>query len=468
MIFVLIALFIAAPIMSFADLLYPHMEYHYNNVGEGAVRNYSLGTEGELAATIEYEVTLGDTIIGTGTNWMPSGDIVVQPGDELDIHYTIKFAKSYGDGPTGSDSIKDLLFVSMDEADNELGAYPARDSDFGAWFAEIDRQELGDDDDFTLDVQYTVPDSGPGAIRLPYVLFDYGSWRAPSINDAMRNTIIRNVWWYTESVEGNIPLYIPDTVELELNKEIVMLNGDGEEMVDDMETVEFEVTISENEPEVKLLEAKVLTFAGIYDITTDEGESLSMDFVESPDLRYIISETDIPEDFRFLRYEFEYQYGDATEYEQSSELVTDFDMRWMDGVVPDRLIITVVNVYEPVPETTVPETTVPETTIPETTIPETTVPETTVPETTVPETTVPPTEPTFNDEPLTVEETVPVEETPLAAPVVEAPEQIVEPIPPELIPLAPATLPKTGELPATLFYGIGGLISGVGVFMRRK
>jgi LPXTG-motif cell wall-anchored protein len=48
----------------------------------------------------------------------------------------------------------------------------------------------------------------------------------------------------------------------------------------------------------------------------------------------------------------------------------------------------------------------------------------------------------------------------LSAPITEA---IVEIDPPLAL-----ALPKTGEIPATLFYGIGGMLSTLGVFLRRK
>ena len=38
----------------------------------------------------------------------------------------------------------------------------------------------------------------------------------------------------------------------------------------------------------------------------------------------------------------------------------------------------------------------------------------------------------------------------------------------EEIPAAPAELPKTGGVPAVIFYGFGGLISAAGVMIRRK
>lgn len=46
-------------------------------------------------------------------------------------------------------------------------------------------------------------------------------------------------------------------------------------------------------------------------------------------------------------------------------------------------------------------------------------------------------------------------------------EEVVE-VDVEDIPLGPSTLPQTGQLPAELFYGIGGLITAAGAFMKRK
>lgn len=53
---------------------------------------------------------------------------------------------------------------------------------------------------------------------------------------------------------------------------------------------------------------------------------------------------------------------------------------------------------------------------------------------------------------------------PEALPTTEAPQEV----PAAIVPLAVVTLPKTGEIPATVFFGLGGLLGGIGVFMRRK
>jgi LPXTG-motif cell wall-anchored protein len=118
----------------------------------------------------------------------------------------------------------------------------------------------------------------------------------------------------------------------------------------------------------------------------------------------------------------------------------------------------------------------------------TTQPETTQPETTQPATTQPTTE--DDDEEPTEPQTIPTteaatetlvaEELPLGEASIfdfdsfqsnlttettEAVEEIV--IDDEETPLADA-LPQTGQLPVELFYGIGGLISAAGVFLKRK
>ncbi len=58
---------------------------------------------------------------------------------------------------------------------------------------------------------------------------------------------------------------------------------------------------------------------------------------------------------------------------------------------------------------------------------------------------------------------IPPEPVPLAAPVV-APVILPE----EIIPLGVPVLPKTGELPLELFYGLGGILTALGVFLKRK
>lgn len=133
---------------------------------------------------------------------------------------------------------------------------------------------------------------------------------------------------------------------------------------------------------------------------------------------------------------------------------------------------------EVVPATTVPEV-VPATTAPEV-VPTTTIPVETAPTTTAPEV-VALIERSFDDEPLNNVDVV-EEPTPAAAPeatdapVIEATEAAIVDIAVEAAPqgaIVPAlqkvvVLPKTGEIPATLFYGIGGLLGSIGVFMRRK
>lgn len=63
-------------------------------------------------------------------------------------------------------------------------------------------------------------------------------------------------------------------------------------------------------------------------------------------------------------------------------------------------------------------------------------------------------------------ETIPSEATPLSAPVI-VPETPTA-VPDEIIPLGVPMLPKTGELPAAVFYGLGGMLTAVGAFLKRK
>ncbi len=69
--------------------------------------------------------------------------------------------------------------------------------------------------------------------------------------------------------------------------------------------------------------------------------------------------------------------------------------------------------------------------------------------------------------------TIAPEETPLAAPVVEeapmpAPIEALQEIVEDVAPLGVPVLPKTGEIPASLFYGLGGILAAAGAFMKRK
>lgn len=63
-------------------------------------------------------------------------------------------------------------------------------------------------------------------------------------------------------------------------------------------------------------------------------------------------------------------------------------------------------------------------------------------------------------------QTVPAEPTPLAAPVIVP--EVPTPIPDEIIPLGVPVLPKTGEIPVEVFYGLGGMLTVVGAFLKRK
>lgn len=71
-----------------------------------------------------------------------------------------------------------------------------------------------------------------------------------------------------------------------------------------------------------------------------------------------------------------------------------------------------------------------------------------------------------NDEPVgPQEEEVTTEAVPLALPVIEEEEESLEP---EALPLAVPVLPKTSEIPASFFYGLGGIFSGIGLYLRRR
>lgn len=60
---------------------------------------------------------------------------------------------------------------------------------------------------------------------------------------------------------------------------------------------------------------------------------------------------------------------------------------------------------------------------------------------------------------------IPAEPTPLSAPVI-IPAPVV--LPEEIIPLGVPVLPKTGELPMELFYGLGGMVTALGVYLKRR
>jgi|GEM_PF-1244969 len=79
----------------------------------------------------------------------------------------------------------------------------------------------------------------------------------------------------------------------------------------------------------------------------------------------------------------------------------------------------------------------------------------------------------------TTEAVIPEEETPLGAAMIGfnfdeilEPVPVVEETPEELLPVEETplgdALPQTGQLPADLFYGIGGLVSAMGVYLKRR
>jgi len=79
----------------------------------------------------------------------------------------------------------------------------------------------------------------------------------------------------------------------------------------------------------------------------------------------------------------------------------------------------------------------------------------------------------------TTEAVIPEEETPLGAAMIGfnfdeilEPVPVVEETPEELLPVEETplgdALPQTGQIPADLFYGIGGLVSAMGVYLKRR
>lgn len=79
----------------------------------------------------------------------------------------------------------------------------------------------------------------------------------------------------------------------------------------------------------------------------------------------------------------------------------------------------------------------------------------------------------------TTEAVIPEEETPLGAAMIGfnfdeilEPVPVVEEAPEELLPVEETplgdALPQTGQIPADLFYGIGGLVSAMGVYLKRR
>ncbi len=135
--------------------------------------------------------------------------------------------------------------------------------------------------------------------------------------------------------------------------------------------------------------------------------------------------------------------------------------------------------------TTVEPTTAAPTTAEPTTAAPTTVEPTTAAPTTVEPTTAAPTSAPTTEEPATEPSTIPTTEgeveelteelIPEGAAIIinfDEPldsstfEEVIE-LGTEAIPLAPA-LPQTGQLPVELFYGIGGLITAAGVFLKKK
>lgn len=115
--------------------------------------------------------------------------------------------------------------------------------------------------------------------------------------------------------------------------------------------------------------------------------------------------------------------------------------------ITGKMKLTAVWEYIPPQETNPPTTNPPQETNSPATEPPTTQPSTTEPTTVA-----------------TTEEEVVIETegTPEGAATVEETEEITDPI----IPLS--VLPQTGQLPVELFYGVGGLITAAGVYLRRK
>jgi len=192
---VMVSLF-TTQVMAISDPL----EYdNYPNKDAGADYNYNESDGGMLSADVSYEVKNSlEAVVGNGNNW-DGPDLVptVLPGETLTITYTVTFNDGYGDGASGTDSIKDLLFIAQDEQENVLVTNPNIDID------SVDGIELPEQD-FTATATYKVP-SQEGRLELPYALFDYG--------------FFSGTWKSTKSAEGVVAL----TVEIPEFKEIANL-----------------------------------------------------------------------------------------------------------------------------------------------------------------------------------------------------------------------------------------------------
>lgn len=257
--------------------------------------------------------------------------------------------------------------------------------------------------------------------------------------------------------DGTYETPVKHPVTLELEKKIVSLVSNEEVPVTNQSDKNFVVDIISRQ-------VASGAFSGQYTLNTgDSGNAVigPQNFEDLDTSFYAVNEaiannsTNMPVPFNLLRYEIEYFYGDSSmgpyTLTQNDDGSADFSLLnnlndansvSSDEVsYPDRVKVTVINAYTPP---------------------------------TVPESPPTPEVPTTNPEPFRdradpAGSFIPAEPVPLAAPVIIAAPVAEEPVIfEEVIPLGVPVLPKTGEVPVELFYGLGGLFTAMGAFLKRK
>lgn len=227
-----------------------------------------------------------------------------------------------------------------------------------------------------------------------------------------------------------------ETIQLQINKQVV----DAADNPLSRPGVDFEVTLTSEPYESR--EAPT-NWAGAYPITTALGKSFSYSYDGWPYgliMQYNLKETIIPTNYSFLRFEVQFEYDSESDDTFETFTTNDLDLNlWGESQkeeIPNRILVTVVNLYTPPQQDDDDDD----------------------------DDERPQREPEEDEPVVEVEEEIIVVDTPVTPLAVPEVETTVVPV--VEVPLA--TLPQTGEVPSALFYGLGSLISGIGVFMKRK
>lgn len=175
----------------------PHETPAYPNVDAGNMYNYTYDVEtheGILTGEVTAEITSG-------------AKSIYNPGDEVEITFTVKSLDGMGDKSDGSGGIKDiLLYVYSDESDllgSEVVRFPDYDKVLVTTTDDGDLLDLANGAQQAYTYLFKIPTSAvPGTTyKLFFQLYDYGMFYDYS-EDSSQPSL---VWQHAETDNGEIP-----------------------------------------------------------------------------------------------------------------------------------------------------------------------------------------------------------------------------------------------------------------------